>query len=55
MEDSKDTFTHAQNVIVKRILEKQDTYQMQFFEFHSDYSDSGYSDYSDHSDYYDIS
>lgn len=49
--------TYAQEAIRIKILEKQECYQTESFQFHhsDSYSDSSYSDYSDHSDYYDIS
>lgn len=49
--------TYAKDVILKRIVEKQNSKQSKLFQFHhsDSYSDSSYNDYSDHSDYYDIS
>ena len=43
------TITHAQDVIRKRTIEKQEYCPTEFFQFHN--SDN-YSDYSDYSDYY---
>lgn len=56
MLEEKDA-TYAQEIILKRIVEKQGCCHTDSFQFHhsDSYSDSSYSDYSDHSDYYDIS
>lgn len=51
----KAMLTYAQSIIKARVLQKNNNWQTESFQFHhsDSYSDSSYNDYSDYGDYYD--